>query len=69
MQHQPSEEAVNLFILTTWLQTKLGADERGASMIEYGLLLAFVAVLCLVAVQFFGEQTSARFSSINSSIN
>jgi pilus assembly protein Flp/PilA len=69
MQYQPSEEAVDLFILKTWLQTRFGADERGASMIEYGLLLIFVAVVCLVAVQFFGEQTSARFTSISSSIN
>ena len=60
---------MDLFILKTWLPAKLGADERGASMIEYGLLLVFVAVLCLVAVQFFGEQTSARFTSISSSIS
>ena len=60
---------MNLFVLKSWLQAKIGTDERGASMIEYGLLLVFVAVICLVAVQFFGEQTSARFSSISSSIN
>ena len=60
---------MDLFILKTWLQTKLGTDERGASMVEYGLLLIFVAVLCLVAVKTFGEATSTRFSSISTSIN
>jgi Flp pilus assembly pilin Flp len=53
-----------------WLQSRLGStDERGASMVEYGLLLALIAVIALVAVQAFGTGVSSKFSSINSAVN
>jgi Flp pilus assembly pilin Flp len=53
-----------------WLQSRLGfTDERGASMVEYGLLLALIAVIALVAVQAFGTGVSSKFSSINSAVN
>ena len=60
---------MDLFILRTWLQAKFRADERGASMVEYGMLLLFIAVLSLVAIKAFGEQTSARLSGVSTSIN
>lgn len=43
--------------------------ERGASMVEYALLLVLIAVVALVAVDAFGTGVSSRFSSINSSVN
>ena len=60
---------MDLFILKTWLQAKFRTDERGASMVEYGMLLLFIAILSLFAIKAFGEQTSARFSSVSNSIN
>ena len=58
-----------MFILKTWLVAKLSSDERGASMVEYGLLLAFIAVICVIAVKALGENVSARFSSTSASFN
>ena len=58
-----------MFILKTWLVAKFSSDERGASMIEYGLLLAFIAVICVIAVKALGENVSARFSSTSASFN
>ena len=43
--------------------------ERGASLIEYALLLALVAVVCIVAVTALGQKASRNFSSLSSTIN
>ena len=50
------------------LRSRIGAGERGASMVEYGLLVALIAIIALVAVQAFGSGVSTRFSSINSAV-
>ena len=61
---------MDLFILKTWLQAKFKTDsERGASMVEYGLLLALIAVIAIVAVKALGDNVSTKFSSVNSSLN
>ena len=60
---------MDLFVLKTWLQARFGSDQRGASMVEYGMLLLFIAVLSLLAVQAFGENVSTRFSTVSGSIN
>jgi pilus assembly protein Flp/PilA len=60
---------MDLFVLKTWLQAKFSSDERGASMVEYGLLLALIAVIAIVAVRTLGNNVSTRFSNVASSIN
>jgi Flp pilus assembly pilin Flp len=42
--------------------------ERGASVIEYALLIALIATVCAVAVQFFGGTMSESFSSNGSQL-
>jgi pilus assembly protein Flp/PilA len=37
-------------------------SEDGASLIEYALLLAFIAVVCVAAVTFFGGEVGDSFS-------
>jgi len=37
-------------------------DERGASMVEYALLIALIAITALVAVAFFGSRLSDSFN-------
>ncbi len=44
------------------------SGERGASLIEYGLLVALIAVVCVVAVQFFGGALSDDYSSNGSQL-
>ena len=41
--------------------------ERGASVVEYALLLALIAVVCLVAVNTIGEPTKSGLNNANSS--
>lgn len=61
---------MSVVALFTWLQFRLDtASERGAGMVEYGLLLGLIAIIALVAVKAFGLGVSTQFSSINSNIN
>jgi pilus assembly protein Flp/PilA len=42
--------------------------ERGASAVEYGLLVALIAVIIIVAVTFLGETISGVFNETATSI-
>ncbi len=42
--------------------------ERGASLVEYALLVALIAVVCITAVTALGRNGSAKFSRVSSSI-
>ena len=41
-----------------------GRDDRGASLVEYALLLALIAVVCFVAVGVLGETTNSGLESV-----
>ena len=43
-------------------------SESGASLVEYALLVALIAVVCLVSIQFFGEQRNNSLSKTSSAI-
>lgn len=40
-------------------------DEQGAALVEYGILVALIAVVCIVVVATVGNKISAKFSEIN----
>ncbi len=42
--------------------------ERGASLVEYALLVALIAVVCITAVTALGGSASTKFSKVSSSI-
>jgi pilus assembly protein Flp/PilA len=54
--------------LSTWLKARF-ADERGASLVEYALLVALIAVVCIVAIQFLGTEAESSFDSTGQAIN
>ena len=39
-------------------------DEDGATMVEYGLMLALIAVVCILAVTFIGGNANVVFTNI-----
>ena len=49
--------------VSAWLQARCKTD-RGASLVEYALLVALIAVVCIGAVAFLGRNSS---SSLNKS--
>ncbi len=43
-------------------------NERGATLVEYALLLVLIVVFCMLAVTFLGTQTADKFSKIGQSV-
>jgi pilus assembly protein Flp/PilA len=60
---------MNLFVLKTWLQAKFTKDERGASMVEYILLVALIALAVIAAVVFLRGQVSSKFNESGSKLS
>jgi Flp pilus assembly pilin Flp len=50
--------------VTGWVK-----DEKGASMVEYALLVVLIAIVALVAVQLAGNEVSETFSEIGSGLS
>jgi pilus assembly protein Flp/PilA len=46
---------------------KFIANDEGAALAEYGILIAFIAIVAIVAVTFFGSKISMKFSSMANS--
>jgi Flp pilus assembly pilin Flp len=45
-----------------------GDSQRGANLVEYILLIAFIAIIVIVAVKVIGRTVSKQFSSANSNL-
>jgi len=43
-------------------------SERGASLVEYALLVGLIAIVCLVAIMFLGSSTSTKLSNVGSQV-
>ncbi len=60
---------MNLIVLRTWLQAKFTTTERGASMVEYILLVALIALAVIAAVSFLGNQINGTYNREGSSLS
>lgn len=49
-------------IVVPWVRARFAKTERGASLVEYALLVAFIAIVCIAAVAFFGSRVTDSFS-------
>ena len=54
--------------LANWLRARMD-EERGASLVEYALLVALIAVVCIAAISLLGGAASSKFSTVAGSIN
>lgn len=43
-------------------------DEEGATMVEYGLLVALIAMVALIAVTVLGQNLSKLFSTVAATV-
>ncbi len=50
--------------VTSWMQ-----EEKGASMVEYALLVVLIAIVALIAVQIAGREVSETFSEVGSGLS
>lgn len=43
-------------------------DDEGATMVEYGIMIALIAAVCIGVVTTLGQTVSGTFDNVNSSI-
>jgi pilus assembly protein Flp/PilA len=58
---------MNLRLLVDFLAVRLGREE-GATAVEYGLMVALIAVVIIGAVTTLGTNLSTKFTTVGSSI-
>ena len=46
---------------------RFASEEEGAALAEYGVLVAFIAIVAITAVTFFGSKISSKFSALATS--
>jgi pilus assembly protein Flp/PilA len=49
-------------------KARFSAEEKGATMVEYGIMVAFIAVLVMAAVIILGPQIAALFTSVSAAL-
>lgn len=54
--------------IAPYLRARFGNTERGAALVEYALLLALIAVVCIVALTTLGGKASSKFDTIGASL-
>jgi pilus assembly protein Flp/PilA len=50
------------------LINRFAKDEQGAALLEYGLLVGLIAVVCVAAVQTLGLTVNTVFTTINTNL-
>ena len=51
-------------LLQSYIVTRASAGDRGATMIEYALIVSFIALVALAGVTAFGQRLSTFFTNI-----
>jgi Flp pilus assembly pilin Flp len=60
---------MNLFVLKSWLQAKFATNEGGATLVEYILLIALIALAVIAAVVFLRGQVNSKFDVTGSKLS
>lgn len=50
------------------MKERLGSEDRGASLVEYAMLLALIVVVCIGALTYFGSSSANSADSSASCI-
>ncbi len=45
------------------------SDESGATMVEYAIMVALIAAVCIVVIKALGGKTNAAFVNVNSALS
>ena len=57
-----------LATLVAFAQERLRRDEKGATAVEYGLMVGLIAVVIIAAVVTLGDELNRLFSSVGGSL-
>ena len=51
-----------------YVRARFGQTERGATLVEYVLLVALIAAVAIAAISLLGRNSSSKFTSVGSSL-
>ena len=51
-----------------YVRARLRFDDHGSSLVEYVLLVALIAIVCLLAIAYVGDASSGRLSTVASQV-
>ena len=58
-----------IITLAQWLTARMSVrDESGQALVEYGLLVGLIAVVCIAAITLLGTQINGFFDSITNTL-
>lgn len=52
----------------TTLVRKFASDESGATMVEYAVMVALIAAICIAVITTLGQKANNAFSTVNASL-
>jgi pilus assembly protein Flp/PilA len=61
--------SAHLSALAFVARTRLGNASKGATAVEYGLLVALIAAVIITAVTLFGTNLSSEFTKVASKVH
>ncbi len=64
---QSNKKLGEIIMLIDYIKAHM-SEERGASLVEYALLVALIAVVCIVAVTTLGGQVNNSFDTITTQL-
>ena len=57
-------------VLSPWIKARINAkSELGASLVEYALLVALIAVFCILGITFLGGSINDKFDEVGSELS
>lgn len=59
---------VSMTAFIAGVKDRFGREEKGATMVEYGIMVAFIAVLVMAAVIILGPQIAGLFTRVSASL-
>jgi pilus assembly protein Flp/PilA len=68
-EHDPEVIMItSIQFLTAWAEARFTNTDRGATMVEYALMIALVAVVAAVGAKTLGLDTNALFDNVGSKV-
>ncbi|AVP68276.1 Flp family type IVb pilin [Prescottella equi] len=58
----------NLYLMGLDVKDRLTRDDRGATAVEYGLMVGLIAVVIIAAVILLGNNLDGLFDSVNNEL-
>lgn len=55
--------------ISSRVKALVSQNKKGQTLVEYALILAFIAVVAIVVLQALGSQVTSKFSQVSSALN